>query len=551
MRFTRTRHRLLLLVVVALTAFAACGSSGGGSTAGQASGRPVSGGSLTFATDTEPINFDIHVSPQDVTALIQRNVFDSLVYQDSKGAFHPWLAESWETAPDLRSYTFHLRTGVRFSDGTAFDAEAVKLNFEHVVAKTTKSQFAASLLGPYTGTEVIDPTTVKVSFSQPFAPFLQAASTAYLGFYSPKALAENAGKLSAGGPVDVGTGPFLFSSYTKGQSVVLTRNPAYAWAPKGAGHSGPAYLDRLTIRFLRENSVRVGALNSGQIDVAGSLPPANVKAVEANRSLQVLRRDASGGNYNIYPNTTRGPLTDERVRKALQQGINIDQNVRTVYFGQYKRAWSPVGALTPSYNPALVGTWPYDAAKANRLLDEAGWTGRDAGGYRTKDGKRLSLRWPIVPSLVREQRDILGQAIQEDLHKIGVEIVRPSLDAGTYIDAIYSGDYDLLDLSWARFEPDVLRLAFHSKSTAANGGQNASYFNDPDVDRWTVTGEGTFDTSVRNDVYAKTQQRVIERAAVIPVYTPSYIVGAASYVRDLTFDTNAWPRFYDVWRDKK
>ncbi|MCK9878613.1 ABC transporter substrate-binding protein [Frankia sp. Ag45/Mut15] len=549
MRFSRSRRRISLSFVVAATLLAAC-SSGGGSTADRAT-TPVHGGSLTFATDTEPINFDIHVSPQDVTALIQRNVFDSLVYQDAKGALRPWLASSWEISPDVRSYTFHLRQGVKFSDGTSFDAAAVKANFDHVVAKSTKSQYAASLLGPYAGTEVIDPQTVKISFTRAFAPFLQAASTAYLGFYSPKTLAANAAKLSAGGPTSVGTGPFVFTSYTKGQSVVLTRNPAYAWAPQGAGHTGPAYLNTLTIRFLRENSVRVGALTSGQIDVAGSLPPANVRTVSANSGLQVLRRDAAGGNYNIYPNISRAPLNDEKLRKALQLGINLSTDVQTVYFGQYKRAWSPIGALTPSYSSAVENSWPYDAARANQLLDQAGWTGHDSAGYRTKDGKRLTLRWPIVPSLIREQRDVLGQAIQADLRRIGVEVVRPSLDPGTYIDAIYSGDYDLLDLSWARYEPDVLRLAFHSKSTAASGGQNISFLNDPQVDTWTETGEGTFDQKVRDQVYAQTQQRVIEQAAVIPVYTPTYIVGAAKYVRDLGFDTNAWPRFYDVWRDKK
>ncbi|WP_131747125.1 ABC transporter substrate-binding protein [Frankia sp. Cppng1_Ct_nod] len=549
MRFVRPAQVVTGAAVAATLFIAACGSAGESTT--ESSGKPVPGGSLTYSIDTEPTCFDIHVSQQDITAAIQRNVFDSLIAEDDSGKFHPWLATSWETAPDLKSYTFHLQQGVTFTDGSAFNAEAVKVNFDHIVAKTTKSQYAASLLGPYTGTEVVDEYTVKVGFSRPFAPFLQAASTAYLGFYSPRTLTANADKLCGGGPVAVGTGPFTFTSYTKGQSIVLTKNTAYNWAPATSRHSGPAYLDTLTIRILKENTARVGSLTSGQIDLAGGIPPANVKTVEADPNLQIVREDAAGAPYSVYLNTSLEPFTDERVRIAFQRGVNIDQDVKTVYFGQYKRSWSPLTAVTPSYDATLENSWPYDPTRSNQLLDEAGWTGRDAEGYRTRDGKRLTVVWPTVPAFVREQRDILGQAIQDDLKKIGIELTRPAVDIGTYIEQAYGGKFQVLDFSWGRFEPDVLRLFFNSSSTLATGGQNASLLNDPEVDRWTSTGAATLDQATRNDVYAKTQHAVINKAVVIPLYTPSSIIGAAKYVKDVTFDANAWPLFYDAWRDKK
>ncbi|CUU58209.1 peptide/nickel transport system substrate-binding protein [Parafrankia irregularis] len=563
MRFPRPGRpvaRPLRLAVAATLAagllLTACGSDDdpapGAAGAGTgATEKPVAGGSVTYAIDTEPTCFDIHVSPQDITAAIQRNVFDSLVAEDESGTFHPWLASSWETSPDLKTYTFKLRQDVTFTDGTRFDAAAVKANFDHIKAPTTKSRYAASLLGSYTGTDVVDQFTARVNFAQPFAPFLQAASTAYLGFYSPKTLAADADKLCGGGPVAVGTGPFTFTSYTKGQSIVLTKNPAYNWAPATAKHTGAAYLDTLTIRVLKENSTRIGSLTSGQIDVAGAVPPANVAAVEANGRLQVLRRDAAGSPYSLYLNTTLAPFTDERVRVAFQRGLNIDQDVKTVYFGQYKRSWSPLTAVTPSYDRSLENSWPYDPAKANQLLDEAGWTGRDSDGYRTRDGHRLTVAWPIIPATIREQRDVLGQAFQEDLKKIGIELTRPSLDAGTYLKEAYAGKYAVLDFSWARFEPDVLRLFFHSASTLAGGGQNAAFVKDPEVDTWTTTGAGTFDEKVRNDVYARTQQRVVRIGAVVPVYTPSSILAAGRHVHGIAFDTNAWPQFYDAWRDRK
>ncbi len=132
---------------------------------------------------------------------------------------------------DLKTFTFHLREGVKFTDGTPFDAQAVKVNFDRIVDPATKSQYASSLLGPYTGTTVVDDHTVTVRFSSPVASFLQAASTPYLGFYSPGRDQEVRRQAQRRRSGDVGTGPFKFTGYTKGQSVTLTRNPDYDWRP--------------------------------------------------------------------------------------------------------------------------------------------------------------------------------------------------------------------------------------------------------------------------------------------------------------------------------
>ncbi|MEE1822022.1 ABC transporter substrate-binding protein [Streptomyces sp. BE20] len=537
-----------MLLLAGCSSGSGAGSGGPGAAQDGSADKPVQGGALTYATDVEPISFDIHVSQQDITGAIQRNVFDSLVHQDASGEFQPWLAASWEITPDLKTYTFHLRDGVKFTDGTPFDAEAVKANFDRIVAKETKSQYAASLLGPYTGTEVVDTRTVKVSFSEPFAPFLQAASTAYLGFYSPKTIKENGPKLGAGGAADVGTGPFVFSSYTKGQSAVFTRNPDYNWAPSSANHQGPAYLEKLTIRFLTEDSVRVGALNSGQVQVAEPIPPTDVKTVQGDPKLRTVTTDAPGANYALVLNTTKAPLDDPQVRKAVQRGIDLDTDIQSVYFGVFKRAWSPVSPTTPYYNKALEKSWPYDQAASNKALDEAGWTARDSEGYRTKDGKRLTLSWPLPPAeFVREQRETLGQAIQADLKKIGVEITRPRLDIGTYIGNVYGGKEHIADYSWARFDPDVLRLYFHSASKPSTGGQNATFYQDAQLDEWTTTGKGTFDKTVRQDVYGKTQQRAIDLGLIVPLYVRTAVVGTSAKVRGLKADPNTWLAFHGAW----
>ncbi|MER7186978.1 ABC transporter substrate-binding protein [Streptomyces hyaluromycini] len=539
--------RLLAAAVAGLLLLTAC-SSGGDGTGASGTGKPVQGGTLTAAVDTEPVSWDIHASTQDITAEIQRQVFDSLVSQDAAGKFHPWLATKWEISDDYRSYTFHLRKDVTFSDGTRFDAAAVKANFDHIVAKSTKSLYAISLLGPYTGTQVVDAYTAKVTFSKPFAPFLQAASTTYLGFYSPKALKANAGKLAAGGAADVGSGPFVFSGYTKGQSAVLTRNPKYAWGPATAAHTGPAHLDKLVFRFLPTASVRAGALTSGQVQVAKAIPPQNVTTVKATPGLSLISRRNPGGNYNLWLNGSLAPLDDQRVRKAIQRGIDIDQDVKTVTFGQYPRAWSPISPTTPDYDKSLEGSWPYDPKLSAQLLDEAGWTGRDAQGYRTKNGKRLTITWPQLSiQATREGRDVLGQAIQADLKKIGVEVKRPNLDLGSYNTEVYGGKANAIDLSWPRFSPDVLWLFLNSASAPAKGGINATFITDADFDKWTDQGRATLDEKVHADVYPKVQQRAIDLAVVVPLYTQVSLVGESGAVKGLTFSPSNWLTYYDAW----
>ncbi|CCH32011.1 ABC transporter substrate-binding protein [Actinosynnema sp. NPDC047251] len=544
-------RRVAALVCGLVLALAACGG-GAGAGPGPAA-NPVPGGELTFAVDSEPVSFDVHVSPQDITGEILRNVFDSLVSVDAEGRFTPWLATSWEIAPDLRSYTFHLRDGVEFTDGTPFDAAAVKANFDRIADPATKSQLAASLLGPYAGTEVVDPRTVKVTFTAPFAPFLQGASTTYLGFYSPKALADNADKLAGGGPVAVGTGPFTFTAYTKGQSIVLGKNPDYNWGPEGSAHTGAAYLDKLTVRFLAEDSVRVGALTSGQIHVARAIAPVDIRTLEANPDVTLLKSDIPGGNYNLYLNASKAPFDDPLVRKAVQRAIDVDQGVKTVYFGQYKRAWSPLSPSTTGYDAKLDNSVRFDQAEAGKLLDQAGWTTRDSDGYRTRNGARLVVKWPLMPPpYLREQRDVLGQAFQADLKKVGVEVVRDQPDIGTFIKQVYGGEGDFTDYSWNRFEPDVLWLFFNSASQPGKGGQNATFTKDDELDRLTEAGRATADPAARAESYAKVQQRsVVDLALVLPVYTPVNSAGVGKSVRGLAYTRDARLGFYDVWLDQR
>ncbi|MCM3923001.1 ABC transporter substrate-binding protein [Frankia sp. AiPs1] len=538
-----TARKAGLLTALAATLFAAaCGSDGGGGD--DATGaQPHSGGSITYASQKEPDCWDPHASAQDVTAFTQRTIFDSLVYQKPDGSLEPWLASSWKVSADGLTYTLELRKDVTFHDGAKFDAAAVKANFDHIVAKDTESQFAAGLLGPYTGTKVTGPNEIQVSFSRPYAPFLQVASTTFLGIASPASLRVGEDKLCSG-TASVGSGPFRNGQYVRGQQRVYTRNAAYNWAPKGAAQSGPARLDSVTIRFIKEDATRVGALNSGQVDGAAALPPNAIAGVRANPRLTAISKQTPGAVDAYYLNTTGGVFTDVRVRRAFQRGLDIGTIVKSVYQGTTDRAWSVLSPTTPySYDASLENSWPYDPALAGRLLDEAGWTARDAQGYRTKDGRRLTVVSPVYG-----KPTLFSEAAQTELKKIGFDFQQhASTDATEVSGLLDDGKYDVVETSWARPDGDILSSFFLSTETSKGGGHNFAHVADPQVDTWLKAAQAEQSPQQRAKQYAQVQKWVIDNAAAVPTFVSTATVGVNKKVHDLRLSIATWPEFYGAW----
>ncbi|MCW2920086.1 MAG: putative transporter dipeptide/oligopeptide binding protein [Actinomycetia bacterium] len=540
------RPHLVGLPLVSLLFLSACGGTSASNKVGDSSGAPVKGGTLTFGVNTEPICLDPHASPQDVAGLFTRPALDSLVSLDDQGKIHPWLATSWQISPDQKTYTFKLRQGVKFSDGTAFDAAAVKANLDHIVDPKTRSQLAATAIGPYTGTTVVDPQTAKVTFSKPYSPFLAALATAYFGIESAQSLTQAPDALCK---KVVGSGPFVIDAFTPHQGITYHQKADYNWAPEGAKHTGASYLAKLQFKVLTEDSVRLGALTSGQIDAIASVPPVNVKQVQANSKLTIDKRQAPGGNYNYYPNTTSGPFADQKVRQAFRDGIDFSTIVKKLYFGAFDPAFSPVSPATLGYDKGTETQWKYDATAAGKLLDEAGWSGHDAQGYRTKGGQRLTIRWPFLKSFAREQRQTLAEQVQAEAKKIGFEIQFVDVTPNDYVATFVKGDYDLADFSWQRADGDALRNLFATSSitTAKSFGQNGARYSDKEVDGWLGDALGTTDLTKRADLYTKVQQKVTDNAAVFPVYVFNYLLGASKKTHGIGWEPQAYPTFYDAW----
>ena len=537
---TRATMRATALVAVLATTglLAGCATTPAGAPAAQTITYAIEGANLSAG------HMDPHSSQLDVSALVGRYTLDSLVAQDNDGAFVPWLAKSWTISDDQLHYTFELRDDVTFTDGEVFNAEAVKANFDHIVAPETASAQAASMLGystdggAYVDTTVDDEYTVTVNFSEPYAPFLQAASTSLLGFYSPKVLAEKADQLKTGGPgITVGSGPFILSEYTPDQELVYTANPDYNWGPDNADHTGPTELETLTIRILPETSVRTGALTSGDVQVAGNITPSTVSQIGDGYTVNSV--ELPGIPYSLYLNETYGVFADQKVRQAFSLAIDIDSATKSIFFGQYPRAWSVLGPTTPnSYDKSLEGSWPFSADKANTLLDEAGWTERDSEGYRTKDGKRLSARW-IAWTPVPDDRASLADVVQSDLKAVGFEIKREVLEPAAYNEQYGPKTFDLTDWGFSGVDADVLRPHLHT-----GGFQNASQVSDKALDTILEDAVATSDEAERTELYTQVQQWNAENVAIVPLYVPSMITASSTTVKGLTFDLYGRPLFY-------
>ncbi|MDR8407283.1 ABC transporter substrate-binding protein [Nonomuraea sp. 3-1Str] len=520
------RRTLPLLVAASLTV-TACGG------APRETAAAADGGSLTWAVETQPVTFNPHLWAQNKARLLVWNQFDALLSRGEDGSFAPWLARSWEVSADGRTYTFHLREGVTFHDGEKFDAAAVKANLDRFRVPGYNPTVASIQLSALERVEVVSPAELKVHLKRPDALFLDFLASPYGGQVSPKSL-RTAKNLKAGGPDLVGTGPFILDRYVQGQEVHYRRNPAYAWAPPTAAHQGPAHLAEVTYRFLPESAVRVGALTSGQAEVIEGVPATEVDLVKKDPDLAFQTALNSGSAYTYYFNTGHAPFDDKRVREAFREAVDLDAVLASVYRGQATRAWSVVGKAGPFYDASLERTYGGDTAKANALLDQAGWTTRDAQGFRTRDGKRLTVRTVSAAPFVRDRREILAQAIQAQVKQnAGIDFQIRIVDQGSAQQALDRDEYEVFENS----RGDTDAGAALNLILARQAPINRTHFSDASIDTWLTRASRVSDVKTRTALYAKVQRAVVaENAIAFPIYVPSDQLAARRSVSGLGFD---------------
>lgn len=529
-----TRWAALAALVTAGALLSACSSSSGNSSSND-SGQAKSGGTLTFAVGSDSGCVDPQQVGSNDTIYSLRQVVDSLTDQDPKtGKIVPWLARSWDISSDTTTFTFHLRSGITFSDGTPLTAQVVKDNFDAVPKLGALGTLAEGYLSGVESTTVVDPLTVRVKFQQPNAQFLQATSTHSLGIESSGSVKKSPQEKCSKGVV--GSGPFVLKSYVQNQSITLDKRSKYAWGSSLWTKKGGAYLDKLVFKVVPEAGVRTGSLQSGQVDAIGSVGKADEAALKGGQ-VNLQRRANPGAVFNLGLNNSRPLLKDAKVRQALLFAIDRQQIVDAVFPTGTKPATSILARTTPDYAD-LSSDLTFDAAKAKSLLDSAGWkAGSD--GIRSKNGTKLSLTVDWFANAATNQPAL--ELIQQQLKSVGVDVVLKQLQIAQFATTLQSGDFDALWGNLTRADPDILRSQYST--------QLANFYHLPTsrLDSVLTQQAATIDTAKRKQLVEQAQQLIVQNAYVVPVVELQTQLGVAKKVHNLEFDASSRIQLHDTW----
>jgi peptide/nickel transport system substrate-binding protein len=521
--------------VAAMTVVAACGTSSdpaateasllnaqNTAAAGQVlngAGTPVNGGTLKISMAADPLCLDPHALSSDTEQILGHLQFDNLTYLKKDGTPGPWLATSWKISPDGKTYTFTLKQGVTFADGTPFNAQAVVTNFEHMLNPATRSPLAGPYISPYRSSKVLGDYTLQVSLSTAYSPFLYVLAQGWLGMESPKAIRSDTPDQLCSAPV--GSGPFVLTSYSKNVGATYTRRAGYDWGPPETGQSGAAHLAGVDISWIGQDPVRYDSLVSGQYQLSGYVPPQDATPLKANSQFVYEDIDRIGWPFTFDFNTQRAPLNDPGIRKAIVEGVNTKAIVQTSQFGQRAVATSYLDSVTEYYDPTAKVP-AYDPTDAGTLLDKAGWSTRDQDGYRTKDGKEFDLTLPVSnATTVSPVYDLL----QAQLKTLGINL-RVELEPQTQVTTQrYAGDYDLLSGVWHTNTPDVLFIKYAASQIpdSEHLGQNLARLSDPALDAVLAQARQTVDPTALKSLYAKAQQRLVTDLPGLPIYQNSVL----------------------------
>ncbi|MBV1779351.1 ABC transporter substrate-binding protein [Paeniglutamicibacter sp. ABSL32-1] len=419
--------KILTVLSVATLALSACGSGTqtAGNAAGPVSNDPVQGGTFVYAEVTPINNWQTQAARFYEKANVLNSVLDRLTYFDAAtGKLVGWIASDFTANKNQTEFTFTIRDGVSFSDGTALDAKAVKENLDALGKGIKSAQIAPNVdFAAFKSAEVVGKNQVKVTLKTPDANFLRATSSVTSGLVSPETLTlDNAGQSAIANIV--GSGPFVFESEKTDEEVTFAKRADYKWAPESAANQGAAYLDKLVVKYLPEVAHRAGAVQTGQVDLVRGLQPVDEQTL-AGSGDQVL--PAKGIDLTTNMAAVRigsGKLADTKVRQALQVGIDRQSIKDTVLSDSYVIADSVLNHAAPGFID-LSADLGYNPEKSKALLDEAGWV-VGADGVREKGGQKLEIT--ITSSNNSVVIKPAFELIEQQWREIGVKLINRAAD---------------------------------------------------------------------------------------------------------------------------
>jgi len=481
-------------------------------------------------------------------AYLSYNVLDNLLSLDDEGKAVPWLAEKWSVSDDNLTWTFELKPGVTFTDGTPVDAEAVAYNFDYWM-KGGNSTALVWLDGYYESAKAVDATTLQVTLSRPYPRLPETVTQGYFGIQSKQALETRTAEENCEQPI--GSGAFTVGTWNRGQDITLLRNDAYTSWPANAKHQGPAYAKEIRYRFVPDPTTRASALRAGEVSAIYDVAAADWAPL-GGEGFQELKYVTKGRPLQLSFNTTRAPFDDAKVRQAFAYSLDREKAVETIGQGLVPYEGNgPISQSTAGYSQAAADLYAYDPDKANALLDEAGWTGRDGDGYRTKGGKTLEVVFPYgAGSLINKDGASIIQTFQDQAKATGfkvelIPVTQAQLFAGAYGKPT---ERDIQIGYWTAVTAGILYINWRPSTPDHPNIWNDAFYNDEALEKIILRGNSALDIDEQNAAYAEAQDYIAERALSIGVYARLSTFAVSPKLKDF-WQENAQggPVFHDAY----
>jgi peptide/nickel transport system substrate-binding protein len=507
----KTKFKWLLISLLAISMFlAGCNSKTNQSSneekdpAVEEEEKAPAKDTLVYGRGGDSTSLDPITTTEGEAFKVTENIFETLVsFGEQDTTINPGLAESWEVTEDGLNYTFKLRQGVKFHDGTDFNADAVVFNFNRWMNGNADQFPYYTMFGGFKADEghviqevtAVDANTVKFVLKRPQAPFLKNLAMSPFGIASPAAV-EQYGEDFRANPV--GTGPFKFVDWVENDTITLEKNPEY-W------QEGLPKLNKVIFRVIPENTARLNALANGEIDVMDGLNNSDEATVLGNENLQIIERPSMNVGY-IGLTNTRKPFDNKLVRQAINHAIDKQSIIDAFYGGKAQPAVNPMPPAISGYNDAIE-PYPFDLEKAKALLAEAGY----ADGF-TIDLWAMPVARPYMPEAMK-----VAEVIQASLAEIGVTANIQSVDWATYLDKATAGEFDMFMLGWTGDNGDADNFLYTLLDKDSIGSNNNAHYSNDELHEILIQAQTEVNEDVRNDLYKKAQEIIHDDAPWVPL----------------------------------
>ncbi len=496
---------------------------------------------LIFGRGADSYTMDPQNANEIETWRVTKNIYETLVeYDEETTEVIPKLAKDWDVSEDGKTWTFYLEEGVKFHDGTDFNAEAVVYNFERMMDPKHPARHDGSFSvyrGMFNGfkgdgssieeVNAVEENTVEFKLTEPQATFLSNLGMHAFGIISPAALEEYGEKINENA---VGTGPFKFVSWKPNDSITLIKNEEY-WVPD------LPKLGQVIYKVIPDNSARLTALKNGELDIMVSLNPSDLETVEADSNLKVALRSPLNVGY-LSINNMKEPFDDPKVRQAINHAVD-KQGIADAYF--YGLA-DPVKNMLPSDSWAYnddIEDYEYDLDKAKELLAEAGYP----------DGFDLDFTVTANSRIYMQQPTKMVEAMKASFEKVGINVKVVTLEWPTFLEHIRSGEHSIALIGWVgdNGDPDNFLYSTLSKNNAVKGSaQNHTFYVDDEVSDLLMQAKYVIDQEERTEIYKKAQQLIHEDAPMAPLVEVKEAVVTGSYVNGYIPHPTGAENMYEV-----